>query len=178
MQAAAAAPHLVSISAGGDARLQLSNPVLATSLAMRLSVPQILTTPSTGAATETNRCPSCAEFHVNPHLDKVISCGTGGTALRTHWHDDVARAVHQTASSIGIPSKLEPASVAADSNIRCDIRLSHASARRGDVYVDVVTYEHTQPDTWDREAFLPGIHCEKEEEKKRTKHFRSVQASE
>ena len=69
MQAAAAAPHLVSISAGGDARLQLSNPVLATSLAMRLSVPQILTTPSTGAATETNRCPSCAEFHVNPHLN-------------------------------------------------------------------------------------------------------------
>ena len=84
---------------------------------------------------------------------------------------------HSEDAQNSFPSKLEPASLAADSNIRCDIRLSHASARRGDVYVDVVTYEHTQPDTWDREAFLPGIHCDKEEEKKRAKHFRSVQAS-
>jgi hypothetical protein len=178
MQAAANAPHLVSISAGSDPRLRVPNNVLATNLALRLSVTQLPTTPSTGAASETShKCPGCAQFHVNAHLDGVISCGPAGTALRTHWHDDVARVVHQTAAGIGIPSKLEPASVAADSNIRCDIRLSHASARRGDVYVDVVTYEHTQPDTWDREAFLPGIHCDKEEEKKRDKHFRSVQAS-
>ena len=46
------------------------------------------------------------------------------TALRTFWHDDVARVIHQTAAGLGISSKLEPASVAANSNIRCDMRLS------------------------------------------------------
>ena len=178
MQASANAPHLVSISAGGDPRLRVPNNVLATNLALRLSVTQLPTTPSTGGASETShKCPGCAQFHVNAHLNGVISCGPAGTALRTHWHDDVARAVHQTATGIGIPSKLEPASVAADSNIRCDIRLSHASARRGAVYVDVVTYEHTQPDTLGREAFLPGIHCDDAEERKRGKHLESAVAS-
>ena len=63
------------------------------------------------------------------------------------------------------------------SNIRCDVRLSRVVAGGGDAYVDVITYEHTQPDTWDREALLPGIFCDKEEHKKRSKHFLSVEAS-
>ena len=62
------------------------------------------------------------------------------------------------------------------SNIRC-VRLSRVVAGGGDAYVDVITYEHTQPDTWDREALLPGIFCDREEQKKRSKHFSSVEAS-
>ena len=50
MQAASQAPHLVSITASGDPRLQVPNNVLATSLAMRLSVPQLIQSPSIGAA--------------------------------------------------------------------------------------------------------------------------------
>ena len=114
---------------------------------------------------------------MNAHLDGAISCGPADTALRTLWHDDIARIVHQTAAGLGVPSKLEPASVAADSKIRCDVRLSRIIAGGGDAYVDVVTYEHTQPGTWDREAFLPGIYCHKEEQKKRSKHLSSVEAS-
>ena len=38
MQASALAPHLISITASGDARLRVPNNVLATNLAMRLSV--------------------------------------------------------------------------------------------------------------------------------------------
>lgn len=177
MQAAALAPHLVSITAGGDPRLRVPNNVLATTLAMRLSVPQLHTSPSTGAAEETARCPACAKYHVNAHLDGAISCGPGGTALRTRWHDDVARILHQTAGMVGVPSALEPAGVAADSGIRCDVRLSHASAAKGDVYVDVVTYEHTQPGTWDKEAFLPGFFCDREEQTKVQKHLAAVAAS-
>ena len=67
----------------------------------------------------------------------------------------------------------------ADSNIRCDVRLSRVtgSTSKGDAYVDMITYEHTWPDTWDREASLPGIFCDIVEAKKRNKHFLSVEAS-
>ena len=41
----------------------------------------------------------------------------------------------------------------------------------------MITYEHTRPDTWDREASLLGIFCDKVEAKKRNKHFLSVEAS-
>ena len=54
MQASANALHLVFISAGGDPRLRVPNNVLATNLALRLSVTQLPTTPSTGAASETS----------------------------------------------------------------------------------------------------------------------------
>ena len=128
-------------------------------------------------STNANRCPGCAQYHVNAHLDGAISCGPADTALRTLWHDDIARIVHQTAAGLGVPSKLEPASVAADSKIRCDVRLSRVKASKGDAYVDMITHEHTQPDTWDREAALPGIFCDKEEAKKCNKHFLSVEAS-
>ena len=57
MQASALAPHLISITASGDARLRVPSNVLATNLAMRLSVTQIPTTPTTGAATEGSRFP-------------------------------------------------------------------------------------------------------------------------
>ena len=106
MHAAALAPHLVSITAGGDPRLRVPNNVLATTLARRLSVPQLRTSPSTGAAVETARCPACAKYHVNAHLDGAISCGPGGTALRTRWHDDVARILHQAAALVDVPSQL------------------------------------------------------------------------
>ena len=68
MQASVNAPHLVSISAGGDPRLRVPNNVLATNLALRLSVTQLPTTPSTGAASETShKCPGCAQFHGRRH---------------------------------------------------------------------------------------------------------------
>lgn len=52
--------------------------------------------------------------------------------------------------------------------------LSRVKASKGDAYVDMITHEHTQPDTWDREAALPGIFCDKEEAKKCNKHFLSA----
>ena len=171
MQASAQAPHLISITASCDPNLQLSNDVLATSLAMRLSVAQTPSSPSTGAATTTHRCPACGRDHVNSHLDGCISCKEGGTTLRTLWHDDVARVLYYTARGLNIPGKLEPPSVAADSSIRADVKLSHVSRRHGDQYVDVVTYEHTKPGTWDNESRLPGIHCDIAEQKKRKKHL-------
>ena len=138
----------MSISAGGDPKLRVSNEVLATHLAQRLSVTQLPTPPSTGAALTTHRCPACGLDHhgdtpVNAHLDGCLSCGQGGTALRTLWHDDVARVLHVSARAAGIPSVLEPASIAVDSNIRGDIKLSNVSARHADQYADVITYEHT-----------------------------------
>ena len=39
----------------------------------------------------------------------------------------------------GIPATVEPASVAVDSNIRTDIRLSGVPARHADVFADVIT---------------------------------------
>ena len=57
------------------------------------------------------------------------------------------------------------------------MRLSRVTASKGDAYVDMITYEHTRPDTWDREASLLGIFCDKVEAKKRNKHFLSVEAS-
>ena len=175
--ASAEAPHLVSISAGGDPNLRVSNEILATHLAQRLSVTQLPTSPSTGAASTTHRCPACGKDHVNAHLDGCISCGEGGTALRTLWHDDVARVLHVSAKAAGIPSVLEPASVAVDSNIRGDIRLSNVSARHADQYADVITYEHTKDSTCDKEARLPGYHCDHWEAYKHNKHYASVVAS-
>ena len=177
IHASAEAPHLVSISAGGDPNLRVSNEILATHLAQRLSVTQLPTSPSTGAASTTHRCPACGKDHVNAHLDGCISCGEGGTALRTLWHDDVARALHVSAKTAGIPSALEPASIAVDSNIRGDIRLSNVSARHADQYADVITYEHTKPSTCGKEARLPGYHCDHWEAYKHNKHYASVVAS-
>ena len=136
-QASAEAPHLVSISAGGDPNLRVSNEILATHLAQRLSVTQLPTSPSTGAASTTHRCPACGKdrhgaIPVIAHLDGCLSCGQGGTALRTLWHDDVARVLHVPAKAAGIPSALEPASIAVDSNIRGDIKLSNVSVRHAD----------------------------------------------
>ena len=182
IQASAEAPHLVYISAGGDPNLRVSNEVLATHLAQRLSVTQLPTPPSTGAALTTHRCPACGLDHhgdtpVNAHLDGCLSCGQGGTALRTLWHGDVARVLHVSAKAAGIPSVFEPASIAVDSNIRGDIKLSNVSARHADQYVDVITYEHTKPGTWDKEARLPGYHCDAAENVKHGKHYASVVAS-
>jgi hypothetical protein len=182
IHASAEAPHLVSISAGGDPNLQVPNEVLATHLAQRLSVTQLPAPPSTGAAMTTHRCPACGQDHhgttpVNAHLDGCISCGQGGTALRTLWHDDVARVLHATAKMAGVPSVLEPASIAVDSNIRADIKLSNVSARHANQYVDVITYEHTKPTTWGKEAALPGFHCDAAESAKQNKHYASVVAS-
>ena len=89
----------------------------------------------------------------------------------------MARILHQAAALVDVPSQLEPAGVAADSGIRCDVRFSHASAAKGDVYVDVVTYEHTQPSTWEKEAFLPGYFCDRAEHAKVQKHLAAVEAS-
>ena len=176
--ASAEAPHLVSISAGGDPNLRVPNDVLTTYLAMRLSVTQIIPSPFTGAATTTSeRCPACGEHHVNAHLDGSLSCGPGGTALTTPWHDDIGRVFHRVARCVGIPATLEPASVDADSNIRTDIRLSGVSTRRADVYADVITYELTQPDTYDKEAAQPGRSADRAEVVKFNKHFASVVAS-
>jgi hypothetical protein len=90
INASAEAPHLVSVSAGGDPNLRVPNEVLATHLAMRLSVTQIIPSPSTGAATTTSEtCPACGKHHVNAHLDGSLSCGAGGTttspACSTKW---------------------------------------------------------------------------------------------
>jgi hypothetical protein len=178
INASAEASHLVSISAGGDPNLQVPNDVLATHLAMRLSVTQIIPSPSTGAATTTagERCPACGKHHVNAHLDGSLSCGAGGTALTIPWHDDVARVYAQVARMVGIPTTLEPASVAVDSNIRTDIRLSGVSARHADVFADVITYELTQPATYEREAAQPGYSADQAETAKFNKHFSSVAA--
>ena len=59
IQASAEAPHLVSISA----HLRVSNEILATHLAQRLSVTQLPSPPSTGAALTTHRCPACGKDH-------------------------------------------------------------------------------------------------------------------
>ena len=117
------------------------------------------------------------ELHVNAHLDGSLSCGPGGTALVTPWHDDISRVFHLMARSVGIPATLEPASVDVDSNIRTDIRLSGVSARYADVYADVITYERTQPSTQDKEAAQPGWSADKAEVIKFNKHFASVAAS-
>ena len=183
IHASAEAPHLVSISAGGDPNLRVPNEVLATHLVQRLSVTQLPAPPSTGAALTTHRCPARGKDHhgtvpVDAHLDGCISCGAGGTALRSLWYDDVARVFHVSAKAVGIPSVLEPTSIAVDSNIRGDVKLSNVSARHADQqYADVITYEHTQSDTRDKEAALPGWHCDAAEQYKHTKHFASVVAS-
>ena len=177
IHASADASHLVSISAGGDPSLQVTNDVLATHLAMRLSVSQTYSSPSTGAANKTHHCRACGKHHLNEHLDGLISCGPGGTALRTPWHDDIGRVFHRTATCVGIPSVREPAGIAVDSNIRTDLKLSSVSARHADAYLDVVTYEHTQDSTWDKEALLPGIFCDRAERFKHGKHNASVVAS-
>ena len=177
IHASADASHLVSISAGADPSLQVTNDVLATHLAMRLSVSQTHSSPSTGAANKTHHCRACGKHHLNEHLDGLISCGPGGTALRTPWHDAIGRVFHRTATCVGIPSVREPAGIAVDSNIRTDLKLSSVSARHADAYLDVVTYEHTQDSTWDKEALLPGIFCDRAERFKHGKHNASVVAS-
>ena len=82
-----------------------------------------------------------------------------------------------SAKAAGIPSVLEPASIAVDNNILGDIKLSNVSARHADQYTDVVTYEHTKPGTWDKEAAHPDYHCDVAEAFKHNKHYASVVAS-
>ena len=182
IDASAAAPHLVSITAGGDPNLRITNAALATHLAMRLSVTQLPVSPSTGAAmTTTYRCPMCGGDHANAHLDGCISCGRPGssTALRTPWHNDVAGMFHMAAKMVGIPCTLEPPSIAVGSNIRGDLKFSRISTRRADQYADVVTYERvktTDKVTYEREAALPGWRCDIAERFKIGKHHASVVA--
>ena len=180
VRASAQAPHLISISAGGDTTLDLPNDVITTALALRLGIPQTNTSPSTGAAGNTkHRCPACGHNHLSEHFEESLSCGPGGTALRTRWHDDITYNIYLMAKALGIPCAVEPQSVATDSNRRCDVRLSRLSRRHADLYVDANTYIHTKPaDTFNGEANFPGMVMDAHEAKKIKYHQPAIAANE
>ena len=178
LQASAAAPHLISVSASPDGSLQVADEVLATHLARRLCLTQLPTPSFTDAAKEAEcRCPGCGQNHVGAHLDGALACYAGGNPGRLAWHDMWLRDLHAMALSCGWRATLEPRSVAVGSAIRCDLLLHGFTHTGGAAYIDVRTWVRTTPSEAAAEANFPGLRCDHLEAAKTKKHYPAIRAN-
>jgi hypothetical protein len=178
LQASAAAPHLISVSASADGALQVADEVLATHLARRLCLTQLPTPSFTDAAKEAEcRCPGCGQSHVGAHLDGALACYAGGNPGRLAWHDMWLRDLHAMALSCGWRATLEPRSVAVGSAIRCDLLLHGFTHTGGAAYIDVRTWVRTKPSEAAAEACFPGLRCDHLEAAKTKKHYPAIRAN-
>ena len=176
LHASAQAPHLVSITATSDPGLVLSDDVLSTALAQRLSLTQIPSSFTDAAETKTS-CPSCGKSHITPYLTDAITCYDRGNRSRTAWHDGVLRVLHAIVLACGHQATVEPPGVASDSARRTDLRIPGLLPGGATVWVDVRTYCRSRGKTSRDEAAFPGTLCDTFEAAKVRHHLPAIRAN-
>ena len=169
-------PHWVSISASADPSLQMSDDVLATNLALRLSLTQLPTSSFTDNASD-RVCPGCGKQHVSAHLEGAITCYDGGNPGRLKWHTELLRAICAAQRHCNQEVTYEPPSLAPPDQpqVRVDCA-NHSILPGASVHADLRTYCASSPATIGREANLPGILADLVEREKRQKHLAVIRA--
>ena len=176
---AAEAPYLVTIVPNGDPSLELTNDQLASALARRLCVPQLINQASNAQADHTfAQCTQCHKCHAREHLDEPLMCRVNGMSGRTRWHNCVQREIGAFINSTGHHNRLEPPGVDPTSGKRADGECNSLKPGGLSVFWDVNTcVVATGDDKHDGpESAFPGLTVDVHEHEKTRYHAREIEA--